>query len=579
MKSLNQRYRLLITLLFMPYFINTTICQDNKPEIIITSPALPPNNIIEANKREFQIRGEIVNAQNTSQITINNRNAIIKSDGSFFYDCFLKDGDNEIFIKLFNNTGNEFVTKKIIVKLNFADNKSIPVINWLSPTESSIEVSSATFNLNGSLLTRSETNQLQIYQNNVLIKRRQLTKSESQADIIIDETVDLHEGLNQLKIVVSDDKSENTYQFKITQKSNQQLSKVETPPIINESKVVVEKTTNKSIIKWQAPASSNVSTSFSTYTLKGAIDGNINVKGILIYVDNVLQKQTNFNKTEFRSATPEIPFEETLQLKEGKNIVKVVIESNVGSNTSDFIITYNLFESKNYALLIGVQDYDDPKITTLAEPVNDASKLYNTLITYYTFDKENIILLKNPSKSEIIGALYKLKNNLTSSDNLLIFYAGHGVWDESMQTGYWLPRDAYKDNPVNWLPNSELKGYIRGIQTRHTLMITDACFSGGLFVSREAFRETPSAVYELFKTPSKKAITSGTLNIVPDKSVFMKYLIKYLKENNQKYLSTSQLFYSFRDAVVNNSPIKQLPQFEVIRETGDEGGEFIFIHK
>jgi len=74
-------------------------------------------------------------------------------------------------------------------------------------------------------------------------------------------------------------------------------------------------------------------------------------------------------------------------------------------------------------------------------------------------------------------------------------------------------------------------------------------------------------------------MTSGTLTEVPDVSVFVRYLIQRLQENDQTYLPSQQLFMSFRTAVINNSPLQQIPQYGEIRETGDEGGDFIFIRR
>jgi hypothetical protein len=70
-------------------------------------------------------------------------------------------------------------------------------------------------------------------------------------------------------------------------------------------------------------------------------------------------------------------------------------------------------------------------------------------------------------------------------------------------------------------------------------------------------------------------MTSGTLTEVPDESAFIKYLLDRLLTNNDKFLSSEQLYSNFRMAVINNS--NAVPQFGVIQEVGDEGGDFIFI--
>ena len=120
---------------------------------------------------------------------------------------------------------------------------------------------------------------------------------------------------------------------------------------------------------------------------------------------------------------------------------------------------------------------------------------------------------------------------------------------------------------------------MKGIPSRHSLLITDACFGGGIFKTRSAFRTNKLAVQELYKTPSKKAMTSGTLKEVPDKSIFIKYLCQELLKNEEIYLSSEDLFYRFKTTVINNSPNNQIPQFGEIQNTGDEGGDFIFIKK
>jgi len=85
------------------------------------------------------------------------------------------------------------------------------------------------------------------------------------------------------------------------------------------------------------------------------------------------------------------------------------------------------------------------------------------------------------------------------------------------------------------------------------------------------------AIQKLYELPSRKAMTSGTLKEVPDKSVFLQYLTKRLIDNEEQYLPSEQLFYSFKPAVLNNSI--NVPQFGEIKNAGDEGGDFIFIKK
>lgn len=234
---------------------------------------------------------------------------------------------------------------------------------------------------------------------------------------------------------------------------------------------------------------------------------------------------------------------------------------------------------KYYALIIGESEYADDKIVDLDNPVKDAVEFSHVLRDYYTFDAGNITLLTNPGRAEIVESFDALSKKITDKDQFLIFYAGHGVWDETLRQGYWLPSDARLNSKAQWLSNSTIRDYVGGIQSKHTLLITDACFSGGIFKERGVNFENSRAMMEMYRLPSRKAMTSGALKTVPDQSVFITYLIKNLTSNQQPLLSAEDLFRTFKIAVINNSPNGQVPQYGAIGQVGDEGGDFIFLRR
>jgi len=140
-----------------------------------------------------------------------------------------------------------------------------------------------------------------------------------------------------------------------------------------------------------------------------------------------------------------------------------------------------------------------------------------------------------------------------------------------------LPVDAQNNSTAFWIPNSRISDYLKATNSQHTLLIADACFSGSIFKTRVAFNDAQPAINRLYELPSRKAMTSRNMKTVPDESVFVTFLIKRLVENTEKYISSDMLFSSFRQAVLNNSQTE--PQYGIIQNTGDEGGEFIFIHR
>lgn len=277
-------------------------------------------------------------------------------------------------------------------------------------------------------------------------------------------------------------------------------------------------------------------------------------------------------------------------------IGKINVSKLVENNQTDFVAITNrtieitpndmegnvlvaeLGKRKYYALIIAEESYLDPAIIDLDQPVADALALQQELLTNYTFESSTITVLKNPTRTEIIETFDYLTTSVKPTDNLLIFYAGHGIWDDKIEQGYWLPSDAKKSSKAAWLSNGTIRDYIRAIDSKHTLLITDACFSGGILKTREAFASS-KAIMEMYKLSSRKAMTSGSLKTVPDKSVFIEYLIKALHNNSQPLISADQLFNSFKYNVINNSANGQVPQYGVILQADDEGGDFIFLKR
>ena len=263
-------------------------------------------------------------------------------------------------------------------------------------------------------------------------------------------------------------------------------------------------------------------------------------------------------------------------VRSGKTPIRLASKPEIIENPDALKVTdaFRNTETKFYALIIGINNYSDPGIPDLDKPISDAEMFYDILTKRYTFDTANVRLIRDATYAEIVEALDHYGREIKPEDNLLIFYAGHGVWELESDNGYWLPSDASKNSKIAWFRNSTLRDYLREIRSKHTLLISDACFAGSILIKMRTVPDAPMAINKLYDLKSRKAMTSGTLTEVPDQSAFLKYLIDGLKSNNEKYLPSQQLFSSFRIKVINNSTV--VPQLEVIYDVGDEGGDFIF---
>ncbi len=318
---------------------------------------------------------------------------------------------------------------------------------------------------------------------------------------------------------------------------------------------------------WCIPAYSLVLDETKTI-LAGKWKANTGTKNgcLLAGMGKIKLQKSSANKTP-------VPKPVVTQASEARSPVTIATDDRQGT-----ALQAELQKRNYYALLIAVQDYRDPAIVDLDQPVADARALRDELVKDYTFKPQNITFLQNPDRTTIIETFDRLTATVEPTDNLIVFYAGHGIWDDRIEQGYWLPSDAKKNSKAAWLSNGTIRDYIRAIDSKHTLLITDACFGGGILKTREAFTAS-RAMLEMYKLPSRKAMTSGALKTVPDKSVFIEYLIKALQRNDQPLISADQLFASFKYNVINNSPNGQVPQYGVISQADDEGGDFIFLRK
>lgn len=311
----------------------------------------------------------------------------------------------------------------------------------------------------------------------------------------------------------------------------------------------------------------------------------------------VIGEVTDDSKIRFVSVNNDIQivdgsglFASTLILDPGENTVRVKsMDEHNNMQEEVFVIEYvppviTLADRINetstyYGLIIGVNTYEDPRIPDLDNPISDAESVYRSLVRNYTFEPDNVTILKNPKRSDLINELDALRRKVTKEDNLLVFYAGHGYWDKDAEIGYWLPSDASRESTAQWFRNGALVDYLQAIRSKHTLLITDACFSGSIFKSRSVTMDNEVVYERIFEIPSRKAMTSGAMTEVPDKSAFVKFLVKRLDENQNQYLSSEELFYSFKMAVISNSGTSILPQYGEILNAGNEGGDFVFLKR
>ncbi len=239
------------------------------------------------------------------------------------------------------------------------------------------------------------------------------------------------------------------------------------------------------------------------------------------------------------------------------------------------------------ALVIGNNKYVDSKGVwrSLKTAQNGARSVAKLLSENYGFS--DVELLENASRKEVLNAIESLSRRVMSKDNVLIYYAGHGFLDSETNKGFWVPVDAQGMDNTTFLRHSTIRDEMTGIASRakHTLLISDSCFSGSLLRSGTRGPAPGMADEQYYKKVSNKKsvqiMAAGGEEFVDDNyresghSPFTYFLLSELSNNTSPMLSSSELSSNVTKAVANN--VEQVPESGVLQGAGDELGEFIFI--
>ncbi len=172
-----------------------------------------------------------------------------------------------------------------------------------------------------------------------------------------------------------------------------------------------------------------------------------------------------------------------------------------------------------HALIIGNNRYQH--FPALKTAVNDAKQTESILRNKYGF-KTKLIL--NADRYSILTALNELSSKLTSNDNLLIYYAGHGEINQQNQRGYWLPVDAENENTANWISNLDITDMLNVIKSKHILVIADSCYSGTMSSTAQTrmslgvndVQHRARWIKVMSKTRARIVMTSGGIKPVLD---------------------------------------------------------------
>lgn len=247
---------------------------------------------------------------------------------------------------------------------------------------------------------------------------------------------------------------------------------------------------------------------------------------------------------------------------------------------------------KAWAVVIGIDDYQNPKIGNLRYAVADAKAVAKTLEQrgYQVTDLYNEQATRRAIERELRS---KLPRRVGKQDRVLIFYAGHGQDDtvEGGQTmGYLLPADSDRDDiPATGISMGTVKELADALPAKHALFLLDVCFGG---IAGTVKRGSPPAVTEAYlkqitREKGRHLITAGEANqevIEAPKwghSVFTYFLLKGLNEGladqDDNGIITARELHSYLESrVFGEAQLQGHQQKPVFSELSGEQGQFVF---
>ena len=216
----------------------------------------------------------------------------------------------------------------------------------------------------------------------------------------------------------------------------------------------------------------------------------------------------------------------------------------------------SLTAGHNYALLIATDHYDHWR--ELTNPLKDATDVMNELKNNYGFDTQ---LLVDPPLDQILSALsayHDRGGGYTDADQLMIYIAGHGDYDEKQNRGFIIASDSKQDDPWHrtQLSHDDLRSMLDALPIKHIFVVIDACF-GGMFDPRITESSQRGSEYgsisfdQLWrrKVPlvTRQFLTSGGKEFVPDgggvNSPFARVFLEALRSygGNDGYLTIAKM--------------------------------------
>lgn len=226
----------------------------------------------------------------------------------------------------------------------------------------------------------------------------------------------------------------------------------------------------------------------------------------------------------------------------------------------------------NHLFLIGIDKY--LQHAQLNSCVRDLTDFKSILLEKYDFEEAQVYELYDAeaTNKKIQDAFKGYIRTLEDSDNLVIYFSGHGGLEKTTDRGFWIPQEGDKEDYTTWLPNETILTFVQQIRAKHIFLISDCCFSWSILNG-----QTTKATADYASFASRLALTSGQSltydGSAGENSFFADSILTCLKEANED-LRAGKIIEYVKERFAQNQ--LQAPQGAPLMDKRHENGEFIF---
>jgi hypothetical protein len=288
------------------------------------------------------------------------------------------------------------------------------------------------------------------------------------------------------------------------------------------------------IIRWISPANETAFLKEDKLDLKFEIESKHALSKISLSIREKDQEPRGASQLKpTAEQSKKFVYEKTIMMLEGVSIIELTVENEQGVKTvsqrtihvgQTALADAVKLQRKDYALIFATDKYDNWK--GLVNPIFDARTISSELKNTYGFEVD---LNENLTQEEVWKKILEYTENkkYNQLDQLLIFFAGHGFYDESFKEGFLVTRESLPNDPgrQTYISYDRLRGRLNNIPCEHIFLVMDVCF-GGTFDESIASRKLDDADYKeasqstfitrVLEYRTRKYLTSGGREYVSD---------------------------------------------------------------